>query len=348
LPLGEPPLVRFENVTRVFPGPGGGVRAMDGVNLEVNRGEIFGILGRSGAGKSTLIRSINALERPDSGRVWFDGVDLASLAPRALKAARKRMGMIFQHFNLVKTATVGENVALPLRLHGVGKAEVRARVTRFLDLVGLTDKAKSYPAQLSGGQKQRVAIARALALEPDLLLSDEATSALDPETKDSILDLLKQINRTMGITVVLITHELSVVQAICDRVAVLDAGTIAEVGPLFSVFTHPQSPLTRAILRGFWHDQIPAEVLRGVGPGRRFVFSYTGPATVKPAVADLVERFHLRPNILGGVVTQLGEAPFGRLVVQIEGPQVDEALEFLRREGVAIEEVTDGSAEIRL
>jgi len=348
LPLGNPALVRFEGVSRVFPGPGGGVRALDGVDLEVQRGEIFGILGRSGAGKSTLIRSVNALERPDSGRVVWDGVDLATLKPADLKGARKRMGMIFQHFNLVKTATVGENVALPLRLHGVPRAEVKARVAKFLDLVGLAEKAKSYPAQLSGGQKQRVAIARALALEPDLLLSDEATSALDPETKDSILALLKQINRTMGITVILITHELSVVQAICDRVAVLDDGKIVEVGPLFSVFTHPQSSLTRSILKGFWHDQIPEIVTRSVGPGRRFVFSYTGEATVKPAVADLVERFHLRPNILGGVVTQLGEAPFGRLIVQIDGPRVDEALEALRRDGLVIEEVVDGPVETRL
>ena len=326
MPLGDPALVRFENVTRIFPGPGGGVRALAGVDLEVGRGEIFGILGRSGAGKSTLIRCVNALERPDAGRVLFDGTDLAGLSPPALKAARKRMGMIFQHFNLVKTATVGDNVALPLRLHGVPKAEVKARVARFLDLVALTEKTRSYPAQLSGGQKQRVAIARALALEPDLLLSDEATSALDPETKESILELLKRINRTMGITVVLITHELSVVQAVCDRVAVLDAGVIAEAGPLFSVFTQPQSPLTRSLLRGFWHDQIPDAVTRAVGPGRRFVFSYTGDATVKPAVAELVEKFHLRPNILGGVVTQLGDEPFGRLVVQLEGPRVEEAL----------------------
>lgn len=321
---------------------------MDGISLEIARGDIFGILGRSGAGKSTLIRCINALERPDTGRVLFDGLDLATLKPGALKVARKRMGMIFQHFNLVKTASVAENVALPLRLHGVPRGEVKARVARFLDLVGLSDKTLSYPAQLSGGQKQRVAIARALALEPDLLLSDEATSALDPETKDSILELLKKINRDLGITVVLITHELSVVQAVCDRVAVLDAGTIVESGPLFSVFTQPRSPLTRSLLKGFWHDQIPDAVIRAVGPGRRFVFSYTGAATVKPAVADLVERFHLRPNILGGVVTQLGDEPFGRLVVQLEGPRVDDALEHLRREGVAIEEVIDGSAEIRL
>jgi D-methionine transport system ATP-binding protein len=238
-------IVRLESVRRSF----GAVLALDGVDLEVARGEILGIIGRSGAGKSTLIRTINALEKVDQGRVIVDGVDLSSLDESGLNRVRRNIGMIFQHFNLLSMKTVFENVELPLKLAGQPR-DTRARaVWRLLDLVGLREKAAVYPAKLSGGQKQRVGIARALVAGPALLLSDEATSALDPETTLSILRLLKELKDTLDVSVALITHEMSVIREICDRVAVLDQGRIVEQGPVWQVFAHPQAEVTRRLLR---------------------------------------------------------------------------------------------------
>jgi D-methionine transport system ATP-binding protein len=238
-------IVQLESVRRAF----GSVAALDGVNLDVTRGEIFGIIGRSGAGKSTLIRTINALERIDEGRVIVEGRDLSALDESELNFVRRRIGMIFQHFNLLSMKTVFENVELPLKLAGQAK-DVRAQaVWQMLDLVGLRDKAAVYPTKLSGGQKQRVGIARALVTRPTLLLSDEATSALDPETTLSILRLLKELKGTLGVTIVLITHEMSVIREICDRVAVVDQGKVVEQGEVWDVFAHPQTDLTRRLLR---------------------------------------------------------------------------------------------------
>jgi D-methionine transport system ATP-binding protein len=239
------PIVHLTSVRRAF----GSVVALEDVSLEVNRGEIFGIIGRSGAGKSTLIRTVNALERIDSGRIIVDGSDLALLGEAALNRVRRHVGMIFQHFNLLAMKTVFENVELPLKLAGRERRERHQAVWRLLDLVGLRDKADTYPAKLSGGQKQRVGIARALVSGPALLLSDEATSALDPETTLSILRLLKQLNDALGVTILLITHEMSVIREICDRVAVLDQGRILEQGPVWEVFARPRSELTRRLLR---------------------------------------------------------------------------------------------------
>jgi D-methionine transport system ATP-binding protein len=251
LPLAEPPpingrdLVRLEAVHRRF----GSTAALDGVDLSVTRGEIFGIIGRSGAGKSTLIRTINGLERIDAGRVILTGIDVSHLHGKALNHARRNVGMIFQHFNLLAMKTVFENVELPLKLGGRAPATRALAVRRLLDLVGLRDKEHAYPARLSGGQKQRVGIARALVSGPSLLLCDEATSALDPETTLSILRLLKELNTTLGVTIILITHEMSVIREICDRVAILDQGRILEQGPVWKVFSQPQNELTRRLLR---------------------------------------------------------------------------------------------------
>ncbi|OYU75359.1 MAG: methionine ABC transporter ATP-binding protein [Alphaproteobacteria bacterium PA3] len=239
------PLVAIDSVSRRF----GGVVALDGVSLQVAQGQVFGIIGRSGAGKSTLIRTLNALETVDSGRVVVNGQDLARLDEPALRQVRRGIGMVFQHFNLLSAKTVAQNVAMPLKLAGVPPAERDAAVQRLLALVGLSDKADVYPAQLSGGQKQRVGIARALVSGPQLLLSDEATSALDPETTLSILRLLKDLNRTLGVTIVLITHEMSVIREICDQVAVLDAGRVVEQGPVWQVFARPRADITRRLLR---------------------------------------------------------------------------------------------------
>lgn len=339
MPAGD--LVRWEGVSKAFEGPSGRVTALDQVTLGVRPGEILGIVGRSGAGKSTLIRTVNRLEAVDAGRVWFDGAEVGTLDRPNLKALRRRIGMIFQNFALVGSVTVAQNIALPLRLHGIDGREAKNRVDRFLALVGLTEKARAYPAQLSGGQKQRVAIARALALEPDLLLSDEATSALDPETKESILDLLQQINRDLGITIVLITHELSVVQRVAHRVAVMESGRVVEHGDLAEVFIRPKHPFTQPLLRGFWHDEVAPVVDQAVGPGRRFVLSYSGSGSTQPALAEVAREFGLRPNILGGLVTTLGGQPFGRLVVQMDG-EVEAALDHLRARGVHVEEAGHG------
>ncbi len=239
-------IVRLESIGRAF----GSVVALNDVSLEVQRGEIFGIIGRSGAGKSTLIRTINGLERIDTGRVIVDGSDLSALDEAALNRVRRKIGMVFQHFNLLSMKTVFENVELPLKLAGQPRDARSTAVWQLLDMVGLRDKAGVYPAKLSGGQKQRVGIARALAGKPSLLLSDEATSALDPETTLSILQLLKELKGRLGVTIVLITHEMSVIREICDRVAVLDQGQILEQGTVWEVFGHPRTELTRRLLRG--------------------------------------------------------------------------------------------------
>jgi D-methionine transport system ATP-binding protein len=238
-------IVHIDSVDRSF----GPIKALDRVSLKIERGEIFGIIGRSGAGKSTLIRTINALERVDAGRVVVDGRDLALLDEAELNRVRRNIGMIFQHFNLLSTKTVFDNVELPLKLAGHPRRARRSAVRRMLDLVGLREKADAYPAKLSGGQKQRVGIARALVAGPALLLSDEATSALDPETTLSILHLLKNLNGTLGVTIILITHEMSVIREVCDRVAVLDHGRIVEQGSVWQVFAHPRTDLTRRLLR---------------------------------------------------------------------------------------------------
>ena len=244
-PAALAPIVEMKDVRRMF----GETPAINGVSLSVARGEILGIIGRSGAGKSTLIRCVNGLETPDSGSIKIEGREITGLGEDALRPVRRRIGMVFQHFNLLSAKTVAQNVALPLKIAGMPKAKRIKRVAELLDLVGLSDKAKQYPAQLSGGQKQRVGIARALAAEPAVLLSDEATSALDPETTLSILALLKDINTKLGLTILLITHEMEVIRRIADRVIVLDHGVIAEEGPVWKVFANPQSPITQSMLQ---------------------------------------------------------------------------------------------------
>jgi D-methionine transport system ATP-binding protein len=261
-PIAE--VVRLSDVRRRF----GETLALDGISLTVNKGEIFGIIGRSGAGKSTLIRCLNGFERADSGEIHIEGRNITGLAEKELQPLRRRIGMIFQHFNLLSAKTVEENIALPLKIEGVAKVERLKRARALLDLVGLADKATAYPSSLSGGQKQRVGIARALAARPALLLSDEATSALDPETTRSILALLKDINRKLGLTVVLITHEMEVIRGIADRVTVIDVGKIVEEGEVWSVFGNPQSTITRSLL-GSIRPQLPGAHRGTPFPGGR-------------------------------------------------------------------------------
>ncbi|EGP42517.1 methionine ABC transporter ATP-binding protein [Achromobacter insuavis] len=276
IPLADPALrpaadaapdahIVFDGLQKRYQGPQGTVTALADISFSIGRGEVFGIIGRSGAGKSTLLRSINMLERPSAGHVRVDGVDVGSLDEDALVGLRRRIGMIFQHFNLLSAKTVAQNVALPLRVAGVKPAEARAKVDALLDLVGLRDKADTYPSKLSGGQKQRVGIARALVHDPEILLCDEATSALDPETTQSILALLRDINRKLGLTVVLITHDMAVIREVCHRVLVLDGGRNVEHGEVWRVFGNPQADATQALLRPLQHD-LPADLAARLVP----------------------------------------------------------------------------------
>lgn len=310
-------IVRLESVSRAF----GSVVALNEVSLEVDRGEIFGIIGRSGAGKSTLIRTINGLERIDSGRILVDGNDLSRLNEDGLNRVRRKIGMIFQHFNLLAMKTVFENVELPLKLAGQPHDIRSSTVRQLLEMVGLRDKADVYPSKLSGGQKQRVGIARALAGNPSLLLSDEATSALDPETTLSILHLLKELKSKLGVTIVLITHEMSLIREICDRVAVLDQGKIVEQGPVWEVFGSPRTALTRRLLRTVrpslsesFQQTIRERPIEG---GRCLLRVKSGTDQYAAALALLMANPGLQTNIVHAEVDQIGEHPVGSVTFAV-------------------------------
>ena len=327
-------VVRLVNVKRHF----GETPALDGVSLTVRKGEILGIIGRSGAGKSTLIRCLNGLERPDSGEVHVEGREISRLSEGELQPLRRRIGMIFQHFNLLSAKTVEDNVALPLKIEGRPKAERRARAAELLELVGLSAKAKAYPSSLSGGQKQRVGIARALAAGPALLLSDEATSALDPETTRSILALLKDINQRFGLTILLITHEMEVIRSIADRVAVIDAGRIVEEGPVWSVFSDPQSEITQSLLGGI-RPQLPAAIAERLSPvpGREAILrvDVAGDAARRPLLAELGAAVPGRFRLIHGGIDHVQGEPIGSLVLGIAAKdgQVAKSLDFLTARG---------------
>jgi D-methionine transport system ATP-binding protein len=314
------PMVAFEGAGKRYgPAGEGGFTAVEHVDLTVARGAITGIIGRSGAGKSTLIRMVNGLETATSGKVLVDGVDVGALGEDGLRGLRRQIGMIFQHFNLLSSRTAFDNVALPLEIAGVDKQAIRAKVGPLLDLVGLGDKAGSYPSELSGGQKQRVGIARALATDPKLLLSDEATSALDPETTQSILELLKRINAEFGLTVLLITHEMEVVKTIASHVAVIDAGRIVESGRTFDVYTNPQHETTRTLLASalklpqWLRSTIKPQPSAGDRVLVRLVFF--GDTAFKPLTGRLVAELGSDVNILAGAIEEISGEPFGSLVV---------------------------------
>ena len=317
--------VSLEQVGKVFATPRGQAAALRDVTLDVRRGEVFGIIGRSGAGKSTLLRLLNGLERPSSGRVRVQGVDVGALDEDGLVALRRRTGMVFQHFNLLSAKTVFENVVLPLKIAGVPKAERVRKADALLELVGLTAKRDAYPASLSGGQKQRVGIARALVHDPEVLLCDEATSALDPETTQSILALLADINRRLGLTLVLITHEMEVIRAVCDTVAVIEQGEVVETGPVWRVFGDPRHGATRALLSTLVHD-LPAELAARVQPlpeqaalpdGAQVVLDvrYTGESGGEPDVGALAAALGGSVRFLHGGIERIQGHAQGRLVI---------------------------------
>ncbi len=327
-------MIRLEGVTRRFRSAAGERTALDGVDLEVAAGEVFGVVGRSGAGKSTLVRTINRLERPDAGRVFVDGQEITALDPAALRAARRRIGMIFQHFNLLNAKTIAENVAFPLRLEGRRGAEVDRRVAELLERLGLAEHARKHPVQLSGGQKQRVGIARALATEPKVLLCDEATSALDPETTEDILSLLDQLNRELGLTIVLITHQMEVVRRVCDRVAVMKDARVVEQGATADVFLHPQHETTRAMLaegeEAFDASVVPA--------GARLAkLTFRGAATYEPELSRVARSVGVDYSILSGRISRIRGEPYGQLTVAFTGGDAEAAVEQLTARGVRVE-----------
>lgn len=337
-------MIKLSNVSKTFQTKTGVVDAVSRVNVHVKKGEIHGVIGYSGAGKSTLIRCVNLLETPSTGNVYINGKETTNLPLEDLRKTRQTIGMIFQGFNLLKTATVYENVMIPLRLLGLKKQEAEKRVQKYIQIVGLEGRQGSYPNQLSGGQKQRVAIARALAQEPTILLSDEATSALDPETTDSILDLLLKINEELDITILLITHEMNVVQKICDYVYVMEDGAVIEHGSTIDLFTNPEDPTTQMFLNTISQRKISASLIEELTEEGTVVrLTFVGGTTGEPLIASVTERFSIRPNILSANIIELKNGIVGNLVVHLDGNKEEnkDVLHYLEEEGVLVEELND-------
>ena len=326
------------------------VHAVNDVSLTINDGDIFGIIGFSGAGKSTLVRCINLLERPTSGTVEVDGKDLTKLSEKELRESRKKIGMIFQHFNLFPSRTIFGNVAFPLQGSGLSKEEIAAKVRNLLELVGISEKENAYPSQLSGGQKQRVAIARALANDPDILLCDEATSALDPQTTKAILDLLKDLNKKLGITIVVITHEMAVVKEICNKVAVMEKGRVVEEGDVFSIFANPQEALAQNFIKTTSNlRKIEDLVNEGssvvdLKPGELIVrLSYIEKNISEPLISAMTYKFNVILNIIFANIEIIQDAPIGGTVAIMSGKSedIDAALDYLRDKNVGVEVIKD-------
>lgn len=340
-------MIKIVDLEKTYEASGGRrVTALRGVNLHVAKGEIFGIIGESGAGKSTLVRCMNMLERPTSGSVIVDGEDLTKMNDSKLRAARKDISMIFQHFNLLSSRTVFDNVAFPLELVGKKKAEIEAKVLPLLELVGLADKRNQYPSQLSGGQKQRVGIARALASDPKVLLCDEATSALDPQTTKSILNLLKDINEKLKLTIVLITHEMHVIKEICHRVAVIGGGNIVEEGPVAEVFMHPKQQITREFISTVISHELPpflADVDLSDTPveGSNLVLrlSFVGDSADEPIMSRLIRDIGVDVNIIYGNIDQIQSTAYGTLIIELSGDDEDiqASLDYLHQQKLGVE-----------
>lgn len=326
---------------------GGRMEALSGINLTVNAGEIFGVVGESGAGKSTLIRCVNRLEQPDTGQVIIAGQDLMQLDAAALRQARRRIGMIFQHFNLLSSRTVAENIAFPLELAGNPKTDTTKRVDELLDLVGLSERKYHYPSQLSGGQKQRVAIARALANHPAVLLSDEATSALDPETKHSILQLLKKINAELGLTILLITHEMSVIKEVCHHLAVLENGKIIEQANVLDFFSRPQTATAKKFAQQLARHNLPESIqARLVAEPNQHTMplwriSFVGKVAEVPLVSHLSREFSLNLNILQAQIEHISNETVGVMLLEVEGDpqQIAQGKQFLIEKNIHVEQI---------
>lgn len=340
-------MIKIQNVTKLFSVKSGGkLKAVDNVSVNINVGEIFGIIGYSGAGKSTLIRMLNGLETPTEGQVVVGEQEISAIKGAKLREARHDIGMIFQHFNLLWSRTVRENIAFPLEIAGVPKQKRLKKVDELIKLVGLEGRGDAYPSQLSGGQKQRVGIARALANDPKVLLCDEATSALDPQTTDSILDLLVDINSKLNLTIVLITHEMHVIQKICHRVAVMEAGRVVELGDVLEVFKNPQQDITKRFVQQLTNPEDTAEaiehLLQKYRTGQVIKLTFVGDEAEKPVVTELIRHFSFDINIIQGQISQTQKGSYGTLFIHIDGTmaEVQQAINFLNERRVGAEVIT--------
>ncbi|MCR4806911.1 MAG: ATP-binding cassette domain-containing protein [Lachnospiraceae bacterium] len=336
-------IYELKNVTKIYRNEGREFPALKDVSLDIREGEIFGIIGMSGAGKSTLVRTLNRLEEISSGEVDFYGEDIGRLKPAELRKLRQSIAMIFQGFNLLMQKTVLDNVMLPLKIAGIPRSERRKKALEMLKVVGLEDKKDSYPARLSGGQKQRVAIARALAADPKVLLCDEATSALDPKITEEILLLLQEINKTRGLTVVIITHEMSVVEKICDRVAIIDEGVLAEVGDVKEIFTSPKSDAARRLVFPGSAGDFAVNPFEPSGPSSRIIrIAFDGVSANEPFISNLVEDTGRKVNILSANTKSVGGIGYGQMIVELPGGREDQdvVLEYFKSKGLSITEVS--------
>ncbi|MFK4304236.1 D-methionine transport system ATP-binding protein [Paenibacillus sp. RC254] len=337
-------MIELKNVSKTYVRKGLSIEALKNINIKVDKGDIFGFIGFSGAGKSTLIRLVNRLEKVTSGEVLVEGEQLNTYSTSGLRKVRKKIGMIFQHFNLLESKTVFDNIAIPLVLLKRNKREIEQRVKELLEFTGLSDKANSYPSELSGGQKQRVGIARALASNPSILLCDEATSALDPQTTQSILDLLRKINKEYKITILIITHEMSVIQRICNKVAVMEKGEIIEQGNVLEVFGQPQHQTTQSFVRTVIHDKVPDSVLQTFEQQeaqRIYKLEFIGQSASEPVVHELIRQHEVYVNILFANMTEIQETTIGYMTIQLRGEEhaVQQAVDFIKSKGVNIQEV---------
>nr|WP_295971868.1 methionine ABC transporter ATP-binding protein [uncultured Bacillus sp.] len=336
-------MISIKNVKKIFSTKQGKLTAVSDVNLEIKEGEIFGVIGYSGAGKSTLIRMLNGLEIPTEGTVTVADRNVSHIKGKELRDARQEISMIFQHFNLLWSRTVAENIAFPLEIAGVPKAERRKRVKELISLVGLQGREKSYPAQLSGGQKQRVGIARALANNPKVLLCDEATSALDPQTTDSILELLVDINKRLGLTIVLITHEMHVIRKICRRVAVMENGTIVETGAVLEVFKNPQQPITKRFVQQVTEPEETMETIQHLlhlyPSGRVVQLSFIEKNVETPLITNLIRHYSITVNIIQGKISQTQDGAYGTLFIHLDGDEseVQKAIDYIQSQQVGVE-----------
>jgi D-methionine transport system ATP-binding protein len=340
-------LITLENVNKVYQTKAGNVTAVNNVNLKIDRGEIFGIIGYSGAGKSSLIRLLNGLEKPTSGLINVAGSQIDSIGGAKLRKARLEISMIFQHFNLLWSRTVRENIAFPLEIAGVKKTERMKRVDELIKLVGLEGRENAYPSQLSGGQKQRVGIARAVANNPKVLLCDEATSALDPQTTDSILELLVDINKRLGLTIVLITHEMHVIRKICHRVAVMENGEVVEQGNVLEVFKHPKQQITKRFVKQVTEpeetNEVVAHLLEQYPKGKVIQLTFVGDAAEQPVITNLIRQFSIDVNILQGKISQTQSGSYGSLFIHLDGDEqeLNRALEFIYNQNIEVEVIAN-------
>ncbi len=340
-------MITITNVSKTYQSKNGQINALKGVDLKVDKGQIFGIIGQSGAGKSTLIRCINMLEVPTKGNIIVDNQDMTTLKAKDLRRARQKIGMIFQHFNLLTSRTIFDNIAYPLEIQGVDTQTIKQKVLPLLELVGLSDRANYYPSQLSGGQKQRVGIARALASDPKVLLCDEATSALDPQTTASILQLLKDINQKFGLTIVLITHEMNVIKQICDKVAVIEDGLIVEQGDVLEIFTNPKTKTAHEFISTITNHDLPANLSSKLLPYDKnsladnliVRLSFIGDSATQPVISSAIKLFNVDVSIIYGNIDTIKNTPYGTLIAEITGDagKIQEAIAHLIEQQLQVE-----------